>query len=280
MTSGGERPRVGVVGLGAMGAPIAAHLLTAGLRVMCCDVDPTAVETAASLGARAAQTPADVGRDCDCVLVVVPTDDDVVSVCAGPGGLVEAARSGLSVLICSSVRPETCRQVAEALSPPAEVLDAGLTGGVRGADQGRVNLLVGGDPAVLDRLRPTLMTFCSGVHHLGPLGSGQVGKTVNNLVHWATIAALTEAFHLGKRLGVPGGRLRRALVAGPTDSRTLREIEQMRLTWWAKDLANALSMAAAVGEELPLARLVRELMPEITVARIAELVEKERDGSG
>lgn len=267
--------RVGVVGLGAMGAPIARHLLTAGFHVTCCDVDPGAVGAAVALGAHAARTPAEAGRACDCVLVVVPTDDDVLAVCCGPGGLAETARAGLVVVISSSVRPETCREVARALAPRAGVLDAGLTGGVRGAEEGRVNLLAGGDPALLDRLRPMLAAFCSGVHHLGPLGSGQVGKTVNNLVHWATVAALTESLRLGERLGVPGARLRRALTGGPTDSRTLREIEHMRLTWWAKDLANAVAMADDAGEDLPLARTVRELMPTITVAGIAGLLRED-----
>jgi 3-hydroxyisobutyrate dehydrogenase-like beta-hydroxyacid dehydrogenase len=265
--------RVGVVGLGAMGTPITRHLLGAGFRVTCCDVDPGAVGAAVALGASGASTPADVGRTCDCVLVAVPADDDVLAVCAGTGGLAETAHAGLTVLICSSVRPETCRAVARALEPPAGVLDAGLTGGVRGAEEGRINLLAGGDPAALDRVRPVLTAFCSGIHHLGPLGSGQVGKTVNNLVHWGTIATLMEAFQLGERLGVPASRLRRALIEGPADSRTLRELEQMRLTWWAKDLANAAAVAEAVGEDLPLARLVRELMPDITVARIARLLQ-------
>ncbi len=110
------------------------------------------------------------------------------------------------------------------------------------------------------------------MHHLGPLGAGQVGKTVNNLVHWAQISAITEALELGRRYGLDVPTLRRALMDGPTDSRTLRELEQMRFTWHAKDLANAAEMAARVGLDLPVAATAREVMTRVTVSGVAELL--------
>lgn len=89
---------------------------------------------------------------------------------------------------------------------------------------------------------------------------------MNNLLHWATIAVITEALTLGEQLGVPAPRLRAALIGGPTDSRTLRELGQFRLTWWAKDLDNAVAMAASAGMDLPLARKVREAMSSMTAS--------------
>ena len=188
----GWRQVVGVVGLGAMGGPIARHLLDAGVEVVVAD------------------------------------------------------------------------------------LDAAVTGGVRGAENGSINLLVGGDAAVLDRLRPILAPWTSSVHHLGPLGAGQVGKTVNNLVHWAQISAITEALELGRRYGLDVPTLRRALMDGPTDSRTLREMEQMRFTWHAKDLANAEAMAARVDLPLPIAETAREVMKRTTVEGVAALLSGRR----
>jgi 3-hydroxyisobutyrate dehydrogenase-like beta-hydroxyacid dehydrogenase len=99
-----------------------------------------------------------------------------------------------------------------------------------------------------------------------------VGKTVNNLIHWAQIAAIVESLELGRRYGLDVPTLRRALLDGPTASRTLAELEQMRFTWHAKDLANAEVMAEAVGLPLPVAAASRTAMTVITVPEVAELL--------
>lgn len=263
---------VGVVGLGAMGAPIAGHLLRAGMAVVVADLDEQAVRAATEDGAAVADDLVDLARQCDVVLVVVPSDEDVLAVCVA-GGLLAACRPGTAVLLCSSVRPDTCDAVLAAAPERVGVLDAALTGGVRGARTGRINLLVGGDRDVLDRVRPVLEPWTDSVHHLGRLGAGQVGKTVNNLVHWAQICAITEALELGRRYGLDVPTLRRALFDGPTDSRTLREMEQMRFTWYVKDLANAQTMAAAVDLPLPVATTSRAVMDTVTVPAVAELLE-------
>jgi 3-hydroxyisobutyrate dehydrogenase-like beta-hydroxyacid dehydrogenase len=260
----------GIVGLGAMGGPIAGHLLDAGFELCCYDLDRQAVARVAARGARAAGSPAEVAERSAAVLLLVPSDDDVLAVCGD--GLLGAARPGTMVVVCSSVRPETCRAVAAAAPAGVDVLDAALTGGVRGAEQGRLNLLVGGDPAALERLRPHLAPWTGAVHHLGRLGAGQVGKTVNNLIHWAQIAAITEALRLGRAYGLDVPTVRRALADGPTDSRTLRELEQMRLTWWAKDLDNAERMAAAVGLRLPVAAVSRQVMAATSRADVLGLL--------
>jgi 3-hydroxyisobutyrate dehydrogenase-like beta-hydroxyacid dehydrogenase len=204
------------------------------------------------------------------VLLFVPSDDDVLAVCTG--GLLAAARPGTVVVVCSSVRPETCQAVAAAAPPGVEVLDAALTGGVRGAEQGHINLLVGGDRAVLDRVRPVFAPWTTAVHHLGGLGAGQVGKTANNLIHWAQISAITEALRLVRAYGLDVPTVRRALRDGPSDSRTLRELEQMRLTWWAKDLDNAQRMAESAGVRLPVAAVSREVMAATSRADVLLLL--------
>lgn len=267
-----EQLVVGVVGLGAMGGPIARHLAGAGVPVVVADLDEAAVSACVEAGMTAASDLADLARRSDVVLVVVATDDDVRGVCRGEQGLLAAARPGTVVLLCSSVRPDTCEAVAGDAPEGVDVLDAALTGGVRGAENGRINLLVGGDAAALDRVRPALAPWTSSVHHLGPLGAGQVGKTVNNLVHWAQICAISEALELGRRYGLDVPTLRAALQDGPTDSRTLRELEQMRFTWHAKDLANAEAMAAAVGLPLPVAETAREVMKQVTVEGVRDLL--------
>ncbi|NUS49777.1 MAG: NAD(P)-dependent oxidoreductase, partial [Nocardioidaceae bacterium] len=142
-----------------------------------------------------------------------------------------------------------------------------------GAEAGQVNLLVGGDEEVLYRVRPVLEPWTVAVHHLGPLGSGQVAKTMNNLCHWAQVAVVQEALLLGQRLGVEPAKARAALLHGPARSGTLAEIEKMRLTWWRKDIDNARAMAASVEHPLPLTEQVYRMMPGITVDRIAAIID-------
>lgn len=258
---------VGLVGLGAMGLPTARLLAAAGHPTHVHDIDPAAM--AAAVGAVPVESVVDIAARCAVIMVMVPTDRDVLDVC---GELACAARPDTVLLVCSSVTVDTCRAVAELAQPRGiHVLDAALTGGVRAAEAGRINLLVGGDEAVLDRVRPVLAPWTATVHHLGPLGSGQVGKTVNNLCHWGQLSAIVEALRLGRALGVPPAKLRAAVLDGPAASRTLAEMGLFRLTWYRKDLANAMRMAAGAGRSLPVADAVRVAMEHITVGDIAGL---------
>ena len=273
-----ERSTAGVVGLGAMGRPAAEYLADSEFRTFAYDLDEAALAAIEKKGATPTTSLREVAENSTVVFVFVPSDDDVREVCLGDDGLVAGAQPGSVIAICSSALPETCEAVAAAAREKGvDVLDAALTGGVRGAEAGEINLLVGGDEAVLDRIRPLLDPWCGSVHHLGGLGAGQVGKTVNNLVHWAQISAINEALRFGQRLGVAPSKLREALKDGPTDSRTLREIELMRFTWHKKDLANAFAMAQTVEPpiELPVAATAREAMLSITVDTVAALLRDE-----
>jgi 3-hydroxyisobutyrate dehydrogenase-like beta-hydroxyacid dehydrogenase len=267
-----EMKTVGLIGLGAMGRPAAGFLAAAGVTTYAYDADRAVLDRVAERGVRPARSVAELGRHSEVVLVMVPTDQDVLDVCAGPDGVLGTLRRGSVVLVCSSVTPETCSAVAKAAaSSGADVLDAALTGGVRAAEAGEINLLVGGEERVLDSVRDELAPWTKTVHHLGPLGSGQVGKTVNNLCHWGQLSAIVEALRLGRDLGVAPAKLRAALLDGPAASRTIAEMELMRLTWHRKDLANAMRMADTVGRSLPVASTVREAMEDITVEDIAAL---------
>jgi 3-hydroxyisobutyrate dehydrogenase-like beta-hydroxyacid dehydrogenase len=271
MSDARHRP-VGLIGLGAMGLPIAGFLARAGHPTFCYDPDPAALDRAVAAGARRTESVVDLARRCAVVLVLVPSDQDVLDVCSARDGVLAAAAPDDVLVICSSVLPRTCRTVAErARSSGVRVLDAALTGGVRAAEAGEITLLVGGAAATLEAIRPSLAPWTGTVHHLGPVGAGQVGKTVNNLCHWAQVSAVVEALRLGRALGVPPAALRAAVLDGPAASRTLAELELMRLTWHRKDLANALHLAAGAGQSTPVAEAVRAAMEHVTVAEIAEL---------
>ena len=266
---------VAVIGLGAMGGPIAGHLAVAGLRPKLVDLDPDLVRRYAELGGTAAEL-RDI-HDAQVVLVTVPSDTDVRAVCL-EGGLAAALGEGSVLCIASSVLPDSCAEIAEA-ARSAQVLDTALTGGVRAAEAGTINLLVGGPEDALERARWALEPWTATIHHLGGLGAGQVAKTCNNMLHWAQICAIRESLELGRRFGLSVPALRAALLDSPVASRTLAELEQMRLTWHAKDLANALAMGQAIGQDLPVASQSRDLMTGISVESLAALLTAEGDGS-
>jgi 3-hydroxyisobutyrate dehydrogenase-like beta-hydroxyacid dehydrogenase len=251
---------VAVVGLGAMGRPIAERLAGHGFDVLGCDPHATANGVRMVTNAAAA----------DFIFVIVPTDDDVT---AAVTDLLGAARPGRTIAISASVRPETCRRLAaRAAERGVDVLDVALTGGIRGAENGTLNLLVGGDREVAARAGEIFAAIASDYHVLGPVGAGQVAKAASNLIHWAEIVAIDEAMRLADAYGVAPADLRAALRHGGTDSRTLRELELMHFTWYAKDIAVAEDMAAAADLELPVAGLARRLMDHVTVASIRELL--------
>jgi 3-hydroxyisobutyrate dehydrogenase len=173
---------VGVIGLGAMGRPVAGYLALAGCPTVAYDPDGEAVAEVVEQGVQSADSVRELAAQSSLLLLMVPSDRDVLDVCDGPDGMLAAAAPGSVLLICSSVTPQTCRLVAEWAAPHGvDVLDAALTGGVQAAAAGEINLLVGGERGVLDAVRPWLAPWTKVVHHLGPLGAGQVGKTVSNL---------------------------------------------------------------------------------------------------
>ncbi|MGW5432773.1 NAD(P)-dependent oxidoreductase [Streptomyces sp. NPDC004059] len=273
-----DRPTttVGHVGIGAMGRPIAEFVARTGFDTVAYDLSPDAE----AKGVRLVDELAEVATS-DVVIVIVPTDEDVIGVIAGPGGLFEHGHQDMIIVISASVRPETCRELAKmGAESGIHVIDAALTGGVRGAESGQNNLLVGGPREIADRASEVFRAFAKSYHVLGDVGAGQVGKSANNLIHWAQIVAIDEALRMAQGLGVEPYALRRALQEGPTDSRTLREMEQMRFTWYIKDIEIAQSLAASIGRELPVATLSRQLMDGITVPTMHRLLAEPGEAEG
>lgn len=260
---------VGLIGAGEMGLPILGHIAAAGFAVRCLDTSAEKAALAAAAGAEPVTSYTDLAG-CEAVLVFVPTDDDVRAVAAQAIAVLPPAAI---VVVCSSVTTATCRTLAEHARPAGvRVVDAALTGGIRAAVAGQISLMVGGADADVARLQPLFASFCAKVNVLGPLGSGQVGKTVNNLIHWGQIVTVAEALSFGSRLGVPVARMRAALAGGPTDSATLHDLEHMRFTWFDKDIGNALTMAEDAGYDLVVGPFARALMHQVSVAAMAGLL--------
>lgn len=270
----GARPGVGFVGIGRMGLPMARRVSAGGFDVLAFDTDPAALAAAGTAEIRTASALNELACESDLVLVVVPTDADVEAVCLADRGILESARPDTTVAICSSVLPETVRSVAaHARRRGIAVLDAALTNGVRAAEAGTMTVLAGGDVATLEKARGVLACFGRAIHHMGPVGAGQVAKTVNNVLLWAQLAAVQEVLGLGSRLGVAPSELRTALQDCSADSWVLRELPLIQPTWPEKDLEIALRLASALGFAMPLTECVAGRADELSAEAICSLLE-------
>ncbi len=260
-----------------MGLPMAHHVRDAGFDVTAYDIAADAITEKEKAGLTIAASAAEVAKRCTVVFVVVPTDEDTLAAVSGDDGLFGTAQPGTLVAICSSVRPDTVRRVQElaaelAAGAGVRILDMPLTKGIRGAVAGTMTLLVGGDKTDLAEIRPVLECFSTAVHHVGDIGAGQIAKTINNILLWSNLAAAEEALGLAATLGLEPAKLRDALLDCSADSWVLREFEQVKPVWPAKDMANALKIASQAGAAMPLATRVAECVNAIDEAALHRLI--------
>jgi 3-hydroxyisobutyrate dehydrogenase len=262
--------RIGLLGCGRMGAAIGRHLLAAGLPLAVFDPVPAAARSLGDLGADVCADAGSVAVRSDLVLVVVVDDAQVreaVLEC------LDVSKAGTVLAICASVRPDTCRELAEeAARDGFDVIDAALVRGERGAEEGRLALFCGGPVGVVDRCRPAFAAFATDVVHIGDVGAGQVAKTANNVLLWACIRADVEAQRLARALGVEPHRLRAALAVGSGANRPLEEWGKHRLRWPQKDLEVAAAIAREAGVETPLVDRLAPLMAELTPSDLEDLL--------
>jgi 2-hydroxy-3-oxopropionate reductase len=252
---------VGVIGLGSMGGPMATHLVGAGFDVHVFDVRRSAIHQAVSAGARATASIREVAERSEAVIVMVVDDEQTRDVVAGPEGLLDGSRKGLIVVLSSSLHPGTARSLyALARDRGVEVVDVPVTGGVRGAIEGKLTCLVGGDENTYQRIKPVLDAVGNNVVHVGSVGSGQVAKVVHNVLLWLELAATSEALQLAASEGLSVSDVQRAMVSCPANNHLLQHWDEMYTTWAAKDLSAALEMAEGSGLPMPVSGLVRELL--------------------
>jgi len=259
--------RIGVIGLGAMGRPMARHLLAAGFSVSGCDPAAAAQQQASALGVTVEPSPAELARTCDVLMVIVGFDSDVEQVLFGPDGVMQAARPGLIVGIGSTISPSYAAAIARRTAASGLVLiDMPLTRGEAAAEAGRMLVLGGGEEGAFERCRPALATFASDIFHLGPFGAGQVGKMANNMILWACIAANDEALRLAGALGVDPERLREALGHSSAQNWAMTSrIETQPMPWAEKDMMIAMAEADGARMGAPLSAHVRELIKEFKI---------------
>jgi len=257
------KERVGIVGAGRMGLAMLKHLIKHGYAVTVCDISEKQRDAARALGAAIATTPAEVGKASDIVVLGVGYDDEVNDVVFGKNGLAETMVRGSIIAVSSTAKPETVKAVAARVADKGiEVLDAPICRGRFAADAGTLLTLVGGKGDVVSRARPVYGTFASDIMHLGEVGHGQVGKTMNNLLLWVNAVGLLEAGRLAETTGIDLVKLREALLISSGASDALKEWDMISFTWALKDMQIVADMTDQAGLSLPITGAIKELVKE------------------
>ena len=207
--------RLGFVGLGDMGAPIAWRLIEAGFQTTLWARRLESLDPYSKSPAMMADTLVDLGRVSEVVGICVVNDDDVRSVVLGEAGVLSGMKAGGTIMVHSTVHPTTCAEIAEAASVKGvRVLDVPVSGGNAKARQGELVALVGGDRSTYEEMQPIIRTFARNIVYLGPLGSGQYAKAINNTVMTANIGLAEEAARLAAARGLDSSALLEALSYG------------------------------------------------------------------
>ncbi|MFC3961900.1 NAD(P)-dependent oxidoreductase [Nocardia jiangsuensis] len=220
--------RVGFIGLGSQGGPMARRIAAAGHPLVLWARRPQMLEPFADCGATVADSPAALAAASDLVCLCVVGDADVEQVVGGPEGVLSGLAPGGVIAVHSTVHPDTCLALAEtAATRGVHVVDAPVSGGGQAAAEGRLLVMAGGESGVVQRCRPVFDAYAGHVLHLGSTGAGQVAKLLNNLLFTAHLAAAASAFTLGEELGVDRARLGEVLTNGTANSFALSAIAPM-----------------------------------------------------
>jgi 3-hydroxyisobutyrate dehydrogenase-like beta-hydroxyacid dehydrogenase len=265
----GRMSRLGFLGLGTMGGPMARRLAAGGHRVT--GYEPNAARAAAAKvgGVELAASPAQVAEASDTVLSSLPDPATVRHAYLDADGALAGARAGTTFVDVSTTDPDTWRAVADAArTRGVDCLDAPVSGGPAEAGNGKLIFLVGGEAAVLARCRPVLATLGSEIHHIGPLGSGQIVKIVNNVMSVGNVVIAAEAMVLGVRAGLDPQRLFDILsTSGGRSHHFLKRFPNVLAGDFTpyfgiglsrKDVALGLGLAAGFGLPLPVTSAVRQ----------------------
>ncbi len=260
---------VGFIGIGQMGIHMSRKILEAGHELVVHDINEDAATPLVEEGAAWAESPAAVARACRVVITCLPTPQSVQDAALGENGLHLGWRAGDVYIDMSTNAPGTVRLIAEAAAPlGVKVLDAPVSGGTRGAEQGTLTIMVGGDPAVLEEARPVLEPMANRIFHLGDVGCGNVAKLVNNMIGLACNSICAEGFVLGVKAGIDPQALYDLLAISTADNWSLRQYPRtvfkgdfapgFKISLAHKDINLALGLGQEYGVPLPVAEIVKE----------------------
>ena len=263
--------KIGLIGLGIMGKPMAKNLLKAGYTdLYVWNRSKAPVDELAACGAKAS-TKAEIGRECDVVLTMLPNSPQVKEVMLGEGGVADVMHAGQVFIDMSSINPIASREIAAALTEKGvDMLDAPVSGGEPKAIDGTLSFMVGGKQEVFDAMKPVLSAMGSSVVRCGEIGAGNTTKLANQIIVACNIRALAEALTLAQMAGVDPELVFDAIKGGLAGSTVMNAKAPMmiagndkpgfKIDLHIKDLNNALDCAHAVGAPVPMTASVQEVM--------------------
>ena len=197
-----SKKRIGFIGLGAMGKPMAKNLIKAGYVLTVYDLNPQPMKELADLGAKRAGSSAETAGDVDVIITILPACEEVKAAVLGEDGVLQGARKGAVLIDMSSIAPHTSQLVAaEAFTRGLKFMDAPVSGGTIAAEKGTLTIMVGGDKELLDEHTDILEAMGKTIYHVGDIGMGETVKMINQMLVGVNIIAIAEAFVLGTKLG-------------------------------------------------------------------------------
>jgi 2-hydroxy-3-oxopropionate reductase len=261
---------IGFIGLGIMGRPMARNLLKAGYQLVVHNRSRGPVDELAGAGAKIGSSPRDVAGQSDVLITMLPNSPDVELVALGRDGIIEGARPGLILVDMSTISPIVSKKIGEALAAKSvKMLDAPVSGGERGAIDGALSIMVGGDKAVFDAVLPIFQAMGKTITHLGPLGFGGFTKLANQIIVAVNLTALAEALTLAKKAGLDRDLTLTALAGGLAGSKCLDQKKPnyladtynpgFKIDLHFKDLGLIMESARTLGVPLPTTAVVQEL---------------------
>ena len=262
--------KIGWIGLGIMGKPMAKNMLKAGYDLTVNDLNQTAVDEIVACGAKAA-TNNEIGKQCDLVMTMVPNSPQVKAVMLGEDGVAAHMRPGTTFIDMSSINPVASKEIAAELAKKnIEMLDAPVSGGEPKAIDGTLSFMVGGKQEVFDRFKPVLESMGASVVLCGDVGAGNTTKLANQIVVACNIQAVAEALTLAKKAGVDPELVFQAIKGGLAGSTVMNAKAPMmiegndkpgfKIDLHIKDLNNALDCAHTVGSPVPMTAAVQEIL--------------------
>jgi len=266
-----QKPNLGYIGLGMMGGPMALRLANAGFPLSIWGRSPAKLEAAKAAGARAVETAAQVARDADIVFTCLSDTEAVEAVVFGENGLATGAGPGKLLVDMSSIRPEAARDMAARLRDKTGMgwIDAPVSGGVAGAESGKLTVMAGGSEADFAHAEPIVAHLAQRFSLMGTNGAGQATKLINQVLVGCVVAVLSEAAALATRAGIDAARIPEALAGGRADSLLLQQFfpkmvacdffVEAHIRTMLKDLDTVLALARETTTAMPMTATALEL---------------------
>ena len=269
-------PRIGFIGLGIMGKPMARNLVRAGFTVTVHNRSRAKVEELVQDGASRAASPREAASAADIVITMLPNSPDVELVALGHGGIKDAARPGQLFIDMSTINPIVSQKIAKELAPlGVAMVDAPVSGGEKGAIDGTLSIMAGGAPEDFERALPVFNALGKTITHMGPIGAGGFTKLANQIIVAVNLTAIGEALVFGVKAGVDPQKMIRALAGGLAGSKCLDQKSEkilsgdfapgFKIDLHFKDLNLIQDAARSVGVPIPTAAFVEQLFSALRV---------------